>query len=260
MDYSQIRLEDDTALEQQLKELGTRLRLARVEANLSIDELAKATRVGALTLSRMEAGNGGVGSRNLMAVLSYHGMSLDDFSRVAAQEELPLHALSLEDDAVAEVIEEAARAAVEKLDELFPGNRPEVDGISSNAQGLLVEQIKALLKGQSHYTPSSLTFLKPLVYSDSILGREYSKKEGAAGYLVRLVDTDRVLEDGRFRLARKATDMYSSWEAAAAAVRKFVQDEGHLPGPVRIVSGWWTGGETGVRFTPLAEAVAEAKG
>jgi transcriptional regulator with XRE-family HTH domain len=255
--FSQIPLEDDTDLEQQLKMLGTRLQLARSKANLSIDELAKATRVSPLTLSRMEAGNGGVGSRNLMAVLSYHGMSLDDFSRVVDQEDLPLHAICLEDEKVSEVIEEAARAAIEKLDELFPGNRPEVDGISSNAQGLLVEQIKALLKGQSHYTPSYLTYLKPLVYSDSILGREYSKKQGAGGYLVRLVGTDRVLEDGRFRLARKATDMYSSWEAAAAAVRKFVNEEGHLPGPVRIVSGWWTGEDRGVRFTPLNESVAE---
>ncbi|KVP97985.1 hypothetical protein WJ96_05285 [Burkholderia ubonensis] len=243
----------DDVLENQLTELGNRIAAQRRSRGLSVEDVAKATRVSVPTIARIEGGNGGVGSKNLLAVMTYIGLPpVPDDSPVLNQAELPLHPLHMDNEVVQAAIEEAAKLAVERLDELFPGARPEIDGISSDFQGLLVKHLSAMLRGQPHYQLAYQTRLKPLVYSDVDLGREYSLAEGAAGFLVRLIDTPRVLEDGKFRLAHRARDMYTSWEYAAAAVRRYIEQEGHLPGPVRIVSGWWSDGETGVRFTPPA--------
>ncbi|HDR9106024.1 helix-turn-helix transcriptional regulator [Paraburkholderia sp. A2RO-4L] len=241
---------DDTVLETQLTELGNRISAQRRGMGLSIEEVAKATRVSAPTIARIEAGNGGVGAKNLLTVMSHVGLpTISEDSPVMRQAELPAHALHMESPEVQEAIEDAARAACARLDELFPGVRKEVDGITSNFQGLLAQHISAMLRGQPHYRQSHWTVLPKLVYSDVDMGSDYSLPDGANGYLVRLVDTQKVLEDRKFRLAHRVSDMYTSWEYAAAAVRDYVETEGHLPGPVRIVPGWWSEGETGVRFT-----------
>jgi transcriptional regulator with XRE-family HTH domain len=244
---------DESFLEKQLVELGNRIATARRDRGLAVEDVSKTSRVSIPTIARIEAGNGGVGSRNLLAVLSAVGLSpVSDESEILRQEELPLHPLHLDNEDVQDTVEDAVRLACERLDELFPGARREVDGISSEFQGLLKEHVSAMLRGEPFHRPQYMTHLKALIYSDGPLGREYSLKEGAAGYLVRLQDTERVLEDGRFRLARSVGDMYTSWDAAAKAVRDYVERDGHLPGPVRIVSGWWSGNETGVRFSAPA--------
>ena len=243
---------DESAIEEQLKALGNRVAVTRRSAKMSLEDLRDATGVSVATIQRIEDGNGGVGSRNLLAVMNRLSISpADGFSLALDQESLPAHTRHLDDEDVKEAIEDAARAACDRLGELFPGARAEVDGISSNFQGMLVEHLSAMLCGQPAYRPSHHVPLKELVYSDAMLGREYSLKDGAHGFLVRLIGTNKFLEYGRFRRVQRAADMYTSWEAAAAAVRQYVKWSGdHLPGPVRIVSGWWSEGETGARFTP----------
>jgi transcriptional regulator with XRE-family HTH domain len=247
----------ETSLEAQLQELGARITSARANAGLSSEALAKATGVSLSTLLRMETGNGGVGSRNLIAVVNHLGLSLDSYSRVVDQDSLPLYPHFVDDPEIMETIEEAVSELCGKLDELFPGAKRESEGISSNFQGLLRDHVCAMLCGQMYHRESHYVALNQLLYSDVNLGREYSLKEGANGYLVRLTGTDQVLEDGRFRPARKVGDLYTSWEAAADAVREYVKREGHLPGPVRIVSGWFaSSGETGVQFISRTETSA----
>jgi len=234
----------------QLVELGNRISAQRRQLGKSVEQVSLATGVSMPTIVRIEAGNGGVGSKNLLAVMSHVGLpSISEDSPVMRQAALPAHALHMDSPEVQEAVEEAARAACERLDELFPGAKKEVDGITSNFQGLLMQHISAMLRGQQYYRQSHWTELPQLVYSDVDLGNQYSLPDGAKGYLVRLVDTQKVLEDRKFRLAHRVGDMYTSWEYAAAAVRDYIETEGHLPGPVRIVPGWWSDGETGVRFT-----------
>ena len=192
-----------------------------------------------------------MGSKNLLAVLQ--ALDLNPLAAMVdalPAEELPLHSLHLDNEIVQEAIEDAARAACQRLDELFPGSKREVDGISSNFQGLLVQHLSAMLCGRQAANIGHLVALDSLVYSEGLLGREYSLAEGASGYLVRLTGTDKVLDEGKFRRARAARDMYTTWDAAATAVRAYVEKEGHLPGPVRIVSGWWAEDTSGgVRFS-----------
>ena len=248
---------DDNALDTQLQDLAARIRAARQQANLSVDELSGATKVSVSTILRMEAGNGGVGLHNLMAVLAHLGLSLVGYPAVEDQDQLPIHPLHLDSPEVTDIIESAVSNLCDELGQLFPDAKPDLDGISSNFQGLLVDHVKAMLTGEMHHRVSHHVALKPLVYSERILGREYSLKAGADGYLVRLLGTDKVLEDGRFRPARKVSDMYTSWDTASAAVRSYVEKEEHLPGPVRIVSGWFGDDGEGVQFISRASSVKE---
>jgi transcriptional regulator with XRE-family HTH domain len=226
-------------LEQNLRQLGEAVSRARAAKGMTVADLARVAHVGAGTITRIETGYGGTGARNLLAVL--HALDLDPLSYVvdsAPAEELPLHCLHVDNPAVQEAIDEAVREACHRLDELFPGVPKEGEGIGSNFQGLLVQHVTAMLCGRQGANPGHLVQLNNLLYSDDLLGREYSLAEGADGYLVRLTGTDKVLEDGRFRLVRTVNDLYTSWDSAAAAVRKYVESNGHLPGPVRITSGW----------------------
>lgn len=137
-----------------------------------------------------------------------------------------------------------------RLDELFPGVAKESEGIGSNFHGLLVQHVTAMLCGRQSANIGHLVQLNNLVYSDDVLGRKYILEECADGHLVRLVGTDKVLEDGRFRLARSANDLYTSWDAAAAAVRKDVERDGHLPGRSASRRAGWRPKKTEVFASP----------
>jgi transcriptional regulator with XRE-family HTH domain len=240
----------DDVLENQLVELGNRINAQRRHLGKTVEDVSLGTGVSVPTIIRIETGNGGVGSKNLLAVMTHVGLpAVSEDSPILRQAALPVHALHVDSDVVQAAVEEAAKLACERLDELFPNAKPEAEGISSDFQGLLVKHLGAMLRGQPHYRLSTMVNLKPLVYSDIDLGSCFALNDGANGYLVRLLDTQKVLEDRKFRLAHRVGDMYTSWEYAAAAVRDYIETEGHLPGPVRIVPGWWSGGETGVRFT-----------
>lgn len=238
-------------LEQNLRHLGEAVTRARAAKGMTVADLARVSGVGAGTVTRIETGYGGTGARNLLAVL--HALDLDPLSYIADSapaEELPLHPLHIDNPEVQEAIEDAVRDACHRLDELFPSVSKEVEGIGSNFQGLLVQHVTAMLCGRQGANPGHLVQMHTLLYSDDLLGREYSLAEGADGYLVRLTGTDKVLENGRFRLVRSVNDLYSSWDSAAAAVRKYIETQGHLPGPVRITSGWLAREEDGgARFS-----------
>lgn len=238
-------------LEQNLRQLGEAVSRARAAKGMTVADLARATNVGAGTITRIETGYGGTGARNLLAVL--HALDLDPLTHLANSapaEELPLHPRHIDNPEVQEAIDDAVREACHRLDDLFPGVSKETEGIGSNFQGLLVQHVTAMLCGRQSANIGHLVQLPNLVYSDDALGREYVLEEGADGYLVRLTGTDKVLEDGRFRQVRSVNDLYTSWDSAAAAVRKYVETQGHLPGPVRITSGWLAREEDGgVRFS-----------
>ncbi len=60
----------------------------------------------------------------------------------------PLHPRLVSEDAIVEVIERAAQAACEVLDELFEGHPKERGGISSNFVGTLQDHLEAMLTGK----------------------------------------------------------------------------------------------------------------
>lgn len=245
-----------TDLEETLQSLGAAIAKSRLEHRLTVQELARDSGVSPLTVYRIENGSGGVATQSLFAVL--HVLNLDVLRHVVdtlPRETLPLHHIHVSSTDVQERIAAAARVACQQLEELFPGVAPEVEGITSNFQGLLEDHLTAMLCGRPSAQPTHRVVLPELVYSDDMLGREYSLAEGASGFLVRLLGTNKVLDNNRFCQARRASDMYTSWDGAAMAVREYLETHGHLPGPVRIVSGWFSPDENGgVRFTGGAQA------
>ena len=61
----------------------------------------------------------------------------------------PMYPRLVDDADIESAVEEAARAACEALDKLFPaGTRPESQGISSNFQGTVKEHLLAMLTGK----------------------------------------------------------------------------------------------------------------
>ncbi|KWU23426.1 helix-turn-helix domain-containing protein [Burkholderia cenocepacia] len=242
---------DDNELKEALRQIATTLKSARLAAGISGQDLARRCGISYSTLLRLEDGNAGIAIGAILRAFKALDLPAPThISVIEGQEVLPQHALHLESEAIDEAVEEATRAACRVLDEMFPeGTRPEVDGIGSEFQGLLANHLRALLRGQPYQAPQYLTHLRKLVYSDADLGRNYHLPEGADGFLVRVVDQRQVLEDGRFKPIIRVSDMYSSWENAATALRLFVEKGEHPPGPVRIVPGYWAG-EAGVSFTP----------
>lgn len=66
-----------------------------------------------------------------------------------AMPEAPMYPRLVDDADIESAVEEAARAACEALDKLFPaGTRPESQGISSNFQGTVKEHLLAMLTGK----------------------------------------------------------------------------------------------------------------
>ena len=238
-------------LADELQRIAATLKAARQAEGLSGQEMAKRCNVSYRTLLRLEEGNAGIAIGVILR--AFKALNLPPpthLSAVESQEVLPQHALHLDSDEVNEAVEAAASAACSALDKLFPeGIRPEVEGIGSDFQGLLTNHLRAMLRGQPYQDPRHMTFLRKLVYSDADLGRNYTLPEGADGYLVRVVGKRDVLEDGSFKPVMRVSDLYSSWDAAAKAMRDFVDRGEHPPGPVRIVAGYWRG-ESGVSFSP----------
>jgi hypothetical protein len=125
------------------------------------------------------------------------------------------------------------------LDKLFPDALPETHGINSNFRGLLADHLRAMLCGKPFKNVAHRVALNPLLYDNDCLGRAYSLSDDATGYLVRVNGTKLVLDEGRFKSAQYAQDMYSSWDSAAEALKAFLATGEHPPGPVRIVGGYF---------------------
>lgn len=115
-----------------------------------------------------------------------------------------LYPVHIDNPAVQAVVQTAVSAACAELDSLFPGAKPEVNGVSSNFAGLLENHIKALLTGKTGYTPSHLVELPVLLATDHVFGKPFNlPEEQGAGYMVVDETSRKVLSaySGRFSFA-----------------------------------------------------------
>lgn len=248
-------------------EIGQQVRNARRARDWNQRQLALQASVGMQTVVRIEAGQGGVSLDNLNAVLGALGLELA--TRLPYGSAAPvtaLHPMHVAAERVDEVVRRAVTAACEELDALFPGAKPEVNGISSNFAGLLEEHIKALLCGQHGAEQRHLTHLPKLIWQDRDFGQPFTLPEGAQGYLVELVGEDRYLEPANsyhnittpFRPGRYCTDLFSSWSAAAEGARILLETAGNPEAPLRIIPGVFVGDEEGVAPFVEGESHPEA--
>ena len=180
-------------------------------------------------------------------------------ARSTAMSEPSLYPIHVDSAPVQRAVEAAVRAACDELDVLFPGAKPEVNGVSSNFAGLLEAHIKALLTGKSGYTPSHLVSLPVLLATDHVFGKAYSlPDEQGCGYMV-VDDTEhRVLSaySGRFLHALQKTGdsdrvatkrgqdvdvLFATHEAAVLGALAALEEEGAAPvdRKIRIVTGVW---------------------
>lgn len=122
----------------------------------------------------------------------------------------PLHVDSASVQAAAQA---AVSAACAELDILFPGAKPEVNGISSNFAGLLEDHIKAMLTGKTGYTPSHLVELPVLLATDHVFGKPFDlPKEQGCGYMVVDETAKRVLSAYSGRFSYPLQDMQHNGE------------------------------------------------
>lgn len=219
----------------ELAALGRLIAEARNAQGLTQGQLAEQAGVGLQTVVRIEQGNAGVGVGHVASVLRC--LKLPLHQGVVSAPTLPLHPRHIEDPDVQEVLDQAVQAACEALDRLFPGQPPEVRGVSSNFAGQLRSHMAAMLTGEPGYQATHRVALNKLLYCDADFGPQVRLSAEADGYLAWREGTDEVLEGGRFRVMTKVEDLYTSREAAIEALRKYLAGEGELPGPVRVVPG-----------------------
>lgn len=165
---------------------------------------------------------------------------LDLMAAVHAPARPPLYPRSVDDADVDVAVEEAVRAACERLDALFraPG-APEVRGISSNFQGLLADHIRAMLAGKSHATP-----LNPLLARWDSFGRHVYPKAPQQGVTLmrpaqRVSEPDLFYSAGRFVELQKVEpgDLFTSSEAALKDYLAYLRRREESPQecPTRLV-------------------------
>jgi hypothetical protein len=184
-----------------------------------------------------------------------------------------LYPLHVDSAPVQEAVEAAVQAACKELDVLFPGAKPEVNGVSSNFAGLLEKHIQALLTGKTGYTPSHLVELPVLLATDHVFGKPFDlPEEQGCGYMVVDETTRRVLSaySGRFSYALQETQpsvgdftyplkgarsdglaatkpgqdvdvLFSTHEGAVSKALTALEEEGAAPKDrkIRIVTGLW---------------------
>lgn len=163
--------------------------------------------------------------------------------------EMPLYPRCVEDEDVSEVIDRAAKAACEVLDELFPGEPPETRGISSNFIGGLREHIEAMLTGRQASRRTISLALKPLLGDYWSLGRIRGAEKNE-GYCVvqpamRLGREDLYFHSDRrgfVELKRITADtLYTSQEAAQKDVFEWMRKNDVNPreNPLRLCLLAW---------------------
>lgn len=228
---------------------GKAIQAEREHRGWSRETLAQRAGVGLQTLVRLENGSPGTSVGNLTAVLYALDMNLEVHAPASPAERLPLHPLNLDSDQVGCVLRAAVSAACNKLDELFPGAKPEVNGICSNFAGLLEEHLRAMLEGNPQARRTSLTALPVLGYSERTFGSSRVLPRDADGWLVRVKDRNLFLEPSNryvglasaYRRLTGITDLYSSWDAAVRCALCAIEDQGHPEGALEIVPGRWAG-------------------
>ena len=130
----------------------------------------------------------------------------------------------IDDEIVQEKVEEAVKAAVEILDELFPGY--DSGGITSGFQGSLVEIVKSMLAGRMvMYKPLTITST-PVLALDADhfgvrqwLGHAFLAVQYQDDGSVKAIDAD----NGRLVPIEKAKDAFTSFEAAGNSVKEYAR-------------------------------------
>lgn len=233
----------------ELPPTGNAIRAAREARKWSRERLAQRAGVGLQTLVRLENGNPGVSLGNLTAVLYALDMNLHVQSQPAPSAQQPLHPIDLDSEHVSQALRQAVSAACHELDSLFPGARPEKNGISSNFAGLLEDHLRAMLEGNAH--AARPTRLPVLGYSQATFGPEQPLPPQAQGWLVQVTGQNQFLEPANlyhnfpsaYRKLSRITDLYSSWSAAAACALQAIADQGHPEAPLTIIPGCWSAAE-----------------
>lgn len=150
----------------------------------------------------------------------------------------PLYARRVDDEDVQLAVENAARAACEVLDQLFPDCPSESAGICSNFQGMLVEHLQAMLTGKPSASWSHQRNLTALLGDWGSLGRGLRAAGRLEGYTVMALplhvgdETTFYHSDLRklVPLARvSAASLFTSEEAAAKEVFAWLRDNGLSP-------------------------------
>ena len=159
--------------------------------------------------------------------------------QVSDQARLPLYPRLVDEEEIDDAVERATSAACEVLDELMATmskRLPELNGISSNFQGLLADHIRAMLTGAENASKGHRTHLTPLFYSGRF--RRIAPLQGPLqGYsMVRTAakagDPALYFVDDRGWVpleALGAGDLYTSAEAALTAVLKAMRNQGDSP-------------------------------
>lgn len=150
-----------------------------------------------------------------------------------------MKALSDRDEEVVTAVDEAVGAALERLDELFPGG--DKAGITSNFQGLLSDVVMQMLTNRldTKSVAGHCVKLRRLVLDDAFFGR-LPVGSGDA-FLIRIGNPEVFgvrLDEGvcqlqvlspdsrRIKSISKAQDAWSNEAAAVQAAIQFLKDEG----------------------------------
>lgn len=165
----------------------------------------------------------------------------------------------IDDPEVQEKVEEAAKAAVEVLDELFPGY--DAGGITSGFQGSLVEILKSLLAGR-------MVMYKPLTITATPIRALDSDHFGTRQWLANAFLAAQFQEDGSLKVIcadsgrlvpiERAADAFTSFEAAGSSIKEYARKnfdtvEELLEAKFTIVPVvHLTDSETGFALSPIA--------
>lgn len=155
---------------------------------------------------------------------------------------VPLYPRSVHEPEIALAVEEAARAAVERLDVLFEGKAPESQGISSQFQGLLEQHLRAMLRGRPFHLNSHRIPLNPLFGDSDSYGKcdEPSMSQGIALLKVKktLGEPDMVLDPDKRRFVPEekleAGSLFTSVDAAVEFAFIWLKEEEMEPRENRL--------------------------
>ena len=130
----------------------------------------------------------------------------------------------IDDEQVQQAVEDAAKAAVEVLDEIFPGY--DAGGITSGFQGSLTEILKSMLAGR-------MVVCKPLTITSTPVLAVDSDHFGTRQWLSSAFLAAQFQEDGSVKVIdaytgrlvpiEKAGDAFTSFEAAGDSIKEYAK-------------------------------------
>lgn len=189
-------------------------------------------------------------------------LGLQTLARLQTNTKGALYPVDVDEPHVKDAITRAAKAAVETLDELFEGKKPESAGISSNFHGLLEEHLRAMLLGREAAYRTHRTHLNALFADHKVFGevRQAQRDEGyclakqatTLGQETLYFDSDRNRFVELFRV--EVGSLYTSVDAAIKAGLAWLKSEELSPRehPLRLCILGWDGSEKGIFLREIA--------